>query len=65
MSYIKEALLAYCDLTGANPSNPATWPTTEEMYRVLAEGIQPGDRLGWTDEQMREVDHEARNNGGR
>jgi len=58
MSYIKEALLTYCYNNGINPAHSEKWPSNEELFRSIREG----DRLGWTDEQMREVDDETRRN---
>ena len=57
MSRTMKAIQAYCDGTGASPFEPYQWPPFAEMVASIA----LGDRLGWTDEQMREVDGETHN----
>ena len=57
MSRIMKAIQAYCTNTVASPYRVDRLPPLSEMNRA----VFLGDRLGWTDEQMREVDSEARN----
>ena len=58
MSRIMKAIQTYCDNTGESPYRVDRLPSLSEMNRA----IFFGDRLGWTDEQMREVDDETRRN---
>ena len=61
MSRVKDTILKYCDATGTSRTDPSKWPPLSEMSRA----IFFGDRAGWTDEQMEEVDDVERNRKGR